>query len=144
MLAIWSYFLSLVLYVPQRNIEITQREVCTFVLCSLATVLFCMFCIDPFMRMVTKSPKIGPLLIFSMSLTYLLSSPTTVSNETNILDADVIFLTIKGVQTLVEDEDHFQLQGKKKPMMSYFSCLIFRAISCGGRGRGKGVGFLLA
>jgi hypothetical protein len=26
-------------------------------------------------------------------------------------------------------------------MMSYFSCLIFRAISCGGRGEGEGGGF---
>jgi hypothetical protein len=32
--------------------------------CSLAIVLSC---IDPFVRIVTKSPKVGPLLIFSIS-----------------------------------------------------------------------------
>jgi hypothetical protein len=35
------------------------------VLCGLATVLFC---IDPSVRIVTKSPKAGPLVIFSISL----------------------------------------------------------------------------
>jgi hypothetical protein len=35
------------------------------VLCSLATVLSC---IDPSVRIVTKYPKVGPLLIFSISL----------------------------------------------------------------------------
>jgi hypothetical protein len=34
-----------------------DRGVCIFVLCSLATVLFC---IDPSVRIVTKSPKVGP------------------------------------------------------------------------------------
>jgi hypothetical protein len=42
-----------------------ERGVCTFVLCSLATV---MSCIDASVRIVTKSPKVGPLLIFSISL----------------------------------------------------------------------------
>jgi hypothetical protein len=36
--------------------------VCTLVLCSLATVLSC---IDPSVRIVTNSPKVEPLLIFS-------------------------------------------------------------------------------
>ncbi len=40
-------------------------EVCTLVLCSLATVTSC---IDASVRIVTKSPKMGPLLIFSISL----------------------------------------------------------------------------
>ncbi len=35
------------------------------VLCSLATVTSC---IDPSIRIVTKTPKVGPLLIFSISL----------------------------------------------------------------------------
>jgi hypothetical protein len=35
------------------------------VLCSLATMFFC---IDPSVRIVTKSPKVEPLLIFSISL----------------------------------------------------------------------------
>ncbi len=39
--------------------------VCTVELRSLATVLFC---IDPSVRIVTKSLKVGPLLIFSISL----------------------------------------------------------------------------
>jgi hypothetical protein len=41
-----------------------SRGVCTLVLCSLATD---MSCIDPSGRIVTKSPKVGPLLIFSIS-----------------------------------------------------------------------------
>jgi hypothetical protein len=43
-----------------------ERGVSTLVVCSLATVLSC---IDPSVRIVTKSPKVGPLLIFSVSLT---------------------------------------------------------------------------
>ncbi len=42
-----------------------ERRVCTLVLCSLTTVTFC---IDPPVRIVTKSPKVEPLLIFSISL----------------------------------------------------------------------------
>ncbi len=41
-----------------------ERGVCTLVLCSLATVTSC---IDPSVRIVTKSPKGRPLLIFSIS-----------------------------------------------------------------------------
>jgi hypothetical protein len=39
----------------------------SLVLCSLATVLFCF---DPSVKIVTKAPnaKVGPLLIFSISL----------------------------------------------------------------------------
>jgi hypothetical protein len=43
-----------------------ERGVSTIVFCSLATVLSC---IGPSVRIVTKSPKVGPLLIFSISLT---------------------------------------------------------------------------
>ncbi len=39
--------------------------VCTLVLCSLSTVLSC---IDPSVWIVSKSPKVGPLLMFSISL----------------------------------------------------------------------------
>jgi hypothetical protein len=42
-----------------------ERGVCTLVLCSLATVISC---IDTSVQIVTKSPKVGPLLIFSISL----------------------------------------------------------------------------
>jgi hypothetical protein len=42
-----------------------ERGVCTLELCSLATVTSC---IDASVRIVTKSPKVGPLLIFSISL----------------------------------------------------------------------------
>jgi hypothetical protein len=43
--------------------------VCNLVLCSLATVTSC---IDASVRIVTKSPKVEPLLIFSISLTFCL------------------------------------------------------------------------
>jgi hypothetical protein len=50
---------------PQRDTLTFKRGeargVCTLVLCSLATV---MSCIDPSVRIVTKSTKVGPLLIF--------------------------------------------------------------------------------
>jgi hypothetical protein len=42
-----------------------ERGVCTFVLSSLATVTSCIYLS---VRIVTKSPKVGPLLIFSISL----------------------------------------------------------------------------
>ncbi len=42
-----------------------ERRVCTLVLCSLATEVFP---IDPSVRIATKSPKAGPLLLFSISL----------------------------------------------------------------------------
>jgi hypothetical protein len=42
-----------------------ERGVCTLVLCSLATVTSF---IDASVRIVTQSPKVGPLLIFSISL----------------------------------------------------------------------------
>ncbi len=42
-----------------------ERWVCTLVLCSLATVTSW---IDPSVQIVTKSPKIGPLFLFSISL----------------------------------------------------------------------------
>ncbi len=48
-------------YISKRG----ERGVCTLLLCSLATV---MSCIDPSVRIVTKSPKVGPLLIVSVSL----------------------------------------------------------------------------
>ncbi len=44
-----------------------QGRVCTLVLSSLATVASC---IDPSVRIATKSPKVEPLLIFSISLMY--------------------------------------------------------------------------
>ncbi len=53
---------------PQRNSHSFKRggeRVCNLVLCSLATV---MSCIDDSVWIVTKSPKVGPLLIFSISL----------------------------------------------------------------------------
>ncbi len=47
-----------------------ERGVCTLLLCSLATV---MSCIDASVRIVTKSPKVGPLLtVYSPSLWVLL------------------------------------------------------------------------
>ncbi len=42
-----------------------EREICPLVLCSLSTVTSC---IDASVRIVTKSPKVGTLLIFSISL----------------------------------------------------------------------------
>ncbi len=42
-----------------------ERGVCSLVLCSLVTVASC---IDASVQIVTKSPKVGPLLIFSISL----------------------------------------------------------------------------
>ncbi len=39
--------------------------VCTLVLCSLATVTSC---IDPYVRIVTKSPEDGNLYLYSISL----------------------------------------------------------------------------
>jgi hypothetical protein len=62
---------------PQRDshavhyhlIEGGEGTLYTLVLCSLATVHNAvMSCIDPFVRIVTKSPKVGPLLIFSIAL----------------------------------------------------------------------------
>jgi hypothetical protein len=44
--------------------------VCNLLLGSLATETSC---IDPSVRIVTKSPKVGPLLIFSISLFFYLS-----------------------------------------------------------------------
>jgi hypothetical protein len=40
-----------------------ERGLCTLVLCRLATS-----CINASVRIVTKSPKVGPLLVFSISL----------------------------------------------------------------------------
>jgi hypothetical protein len=48
-------------YIQKRG----NRGVCTLVLRSLATV---MSCIDAFLWIFTKSPKVEPLLIFSVSL----------------------------------------------------------------------------
>ncbi len=59
------------LYCCARNILNVHRDshlkegVCTLVLGSLATVTSC---IDPSERIVTKSPKVEPLLIFSIFL----------------------------------------------------------------------------
>ncbi len=48
-------------YIKKRG----EKGVCTLVLYSLATVTSC---IDASVRIVTKSPKVGPLLIFSTSM----------------------------------------------------------------------------
>ncbi len=45
-----------------------ERGVCTLVIFSLATV---MSCIGPSVRIGTKSPKVGPLLVFSISLVFM-------------------------------------------------------------------------
>jgi hypothetical protein len=50
---------------------------CTHVLCSLATVTCC---IEASVRLVTKSPKVGPLIIFSISLTV----PTRIQQHTPV------------------------------------------------------------
>ncbi len=48
-----------------QNITFKRRGTSTLVLSVLATVISCM---DPSVRMVTKSPKVGPLPVFSKSL----------------------------------------------------------------------------
>ncbi len=44
------------------TLHLKERGGCTLVLCSLANVMSCM---DLSVRIVSKSPKVGPLLIFS-------------------------------------------------------------------------------
>jgi hypothetical protein len=50
-------------YIEKRG----ERGVCTLVLCSLATVASC---IDLSVRIVTKSPKVGPLPLLTFSITW--------------------------------------------------------------------------
>ncbi len=75
-----------------------RREFCTLVLRSLATLTSC---IDPSERIVTKSPKVGPLLIFSISLVlYMVVCYKIVSHFMSILKICYGYLAVSAPTTL--------------------------------------------